>query len=291
MTAIFSPVVSSAIVAVAFLVGCSRPLPSDGKLYISDFDHGPEYRTWRPADIFQEPGSLSLATAVEHDNVQEITRLVATGIDIDAEGKDQVTPLSWAFLRRKKAAFAKLLELGANPNVRVINGKPLIFLASRISDDSDYLKLLLDFKADPNVEFSADKKVPFDGVIWMAKGEATRRNTELLIAGGANLNHRSRIGNTPAMRAVAQYELEVAYLILSAGADLDPVNENGDNIVYTVISHEFKHPEAKRWSEQVLDLLRKKGADFSAAEKRLAILDPKRFRRWKEEQAARTDPK
>ncbi|MBL9084024.1 MAG: hypothetical protein JNK76_19560 [Planctomycetales bacterium] len=256
-------------------------------MYINDFDHGPEYRAWSPAEIFQEPGSLALATAVENDDVDEITRLAATGIDVNAEGKDQLTQLSWAFLRRKRAAFAKLLESGANPNVGVMNGTPLVFLASRISDDSDYLRLLLQFHADPNAEFSQDKLVPFDGVIWMAQGEASRRNTELLIDGGANLNHRGLIGNTPAMRAVVQYELEVAHMILAAGADLAPTNENGHDIVYAVISRDFDHPEAKRWCERILSLLREKGADFAPAEKRLAILDPKRFRRWQDEEAER----
>lgn len=291
MTAMISPVVSTVFVVVAFLVGCSRQLPSDGKLYISDFDHGPEYRTWRPADIFQEPGSQSLATAVEHDDVQEITRLVATGIDVDAEGKDQVTPLSWAFLRRKKAAFAKLLELGANPNVRVINGKPLIFLASRISDDSDFLKLLLEFKADPDAEFGQEKLVPFDGVIRMAQGPAVHRNTELLIEAGADLNHVDSDGYTPAMRAVVLLKLEIAYMLAAAGADLAPLSENGADFVYCVISRDFEHPEAKRWAGKILSLLREKGADFSSAEKRLAALDPERFRRWQEEEATRIGSK
>ncbi len=56
-------------------------------------------------------------------------QLIADGVDVNAKGKDNVTPLFWAFFDNKLPRFKKLLEHGADPNVLLTSnlGHPRIF--------------------------------------------------------------------------------------------------------------------------------------------------------------------
>jgi ankyrin repeat protein len=60
-----------------------------------------------------------LCKAIEENDVGEIDRLVAAGADVNAKGKENMTPLLWAFPDDKPERFKKLLELGADPNARL----------------------------------------------------------------------------------------------------------------------------------------------------------------------------
>jgi hypothetical protein len=72
---------------------------------------------WKAEDYFDDPQVIALCKAIEASNLVEIDRLVAAGANVNAQGKDKMTPLLWAYPDSNLQRFKRLLELGADPNV------------------------------------------------------------------------------------------------------------------------------------------------------------------------------
>ena len=121
---------------------------------------------WKAEDYFQDPQVISLCKAIETDNIAEMERLIAAGADVNAIGKDGMTPLLWAFPEEKPERCECLLHHGANPNVFIesdfgvgtrpfhpVPGGPFFFVdrgchegqsmmhLAAASPDMDYLRL------------------------------------------------------------------------------------------------------------------------------------------------------
>ena len=74
---------------------------------------------WKAEDYFTDPKVIALCHAIEASDLAEMERLVKAGADVNAQGKDKMTPLMWAFPDNQLPRFKWLLEHGANPNVVV----------------------------------------------------------------------------------------------------------------------------------------------------------------------------
>lgn len=72
---------------------------------------------------FADPQVGALAAAAARGNVAEIDRLVQAGADVNATGKDNVTPLAIALAKRNLAGVTRLLALGADPNHVLVRDK------------------------------------------------------------------------------------------------------------------------------------------------------------------------
>ena len=77
---------------------------------------------WTAEDYFTDPQVIALCHAIEANDLVEMERLVKAGADVNAQGKDKMTPLLWAFPDNHLPRFKWLLEHGANPNV-VVEGE------------------------------------------------------------------------------------------------------------------------------------------------------------------------
>ena len=94
------------------LTGCGPVSQLTGSTFHQKF-------RWQAKDYFEDPQVIALCHAIEADDLAEIDRLVAAGANLNAKGKDNMTPLLWAFPDRKLKRFTRLLELGADPNVAI----------------------------------------------------------------------------------------------------------------------------------------------------------------------------
>jgi ankyrin repeat protein len=264
------------------LISCSDSHPPRNRsLDIVDFPPLPHPPTYRPADFFSDPQAIELVTAVQRADLATIDELVAAGADVDVTGKDGANPLTWALLKQKKTAFKWLLGKGANPNHLVMGGVPLVDIAARNGEDSEWLELLLKYKADPNVAYGRDRHMALNSGIYYATGEGQKRNLELLIHAGADLNHLDDFGSTPMLIAMAHNRYDMACRLLEAGADYRIKDKRERDLAYYVITSKFQPgTEGWPWREKLIDILAEKNADFGPSEAKVAAEWPEAFERW-----------
>jgi hypothetical protein len=73
---------------------------------------------WKSRDFFSDKGVIALCNAIEKKDLAEIDRLVKSGVNVNAKGRGNMTPLLWAFPMGEEV-FKQMLELGADPNVKL----------------------------------------------------------------------------------------------------------------------------------------------------------------------------
>lgn len=85
---------------------------------------------------------------------------------------------------------------------------------------------------------------------------------------------------------------DLAYQLLQAGTDFRLKDMHGYDLVYRVVSSDFRPgTEGWPWREKLIDFLVEKRADFSAVEKLLAVRDPKKLDIWNKHMAERAKAK
>ncbi|MGH8398890.1 MAG: ankyrin repeat domain-containing protein [Gammaproteobacteria bacterium] len=225
-------------------------------------------------DYFTDPQSRALVTAAVDGNTKEIERLVASGVNVNARGKDGVTSLIWAIYHLKKAGYQALLEHGADPNMQVQNGTligdSVMETAARMQDSS-YLKLALQHRGNPNL---VNKSSYYDYNPLISAIMADRKtNVDLLIQAGADINATvdGFSGQTPLDFAVGEQNYEIAYRLLQAGANYritDPYQAaagKGSNPIVWGLEHGDLDPASDRykWREKVIQFLNAHGVVVS----------------------------
>lgn len=80
---------------------------------------------WKAEVYFDDVKVISLCRAIEANDLAEMERLIKNGVDVNAKGRANVTPLLWAFPDEKMERFELLLKYGADPNV-TIAGRPTL---------------------------------------------------------------------------------------------------------------------------------------------------------------------
>ncbi|MBX3423726.1 MAG: ankyrin repeat domain-containing protein [Pirellulaceae bacterium] len=202
---------------------------------------------WKAEDFFDDPLVIQLCQAIESNDVAEIDRLVAAGADVNALGKDNMTPLMWAYPENKIDRFKRLLEHGADPNVyfesdlssrgAFLKGETVTHLAAGTRFEG-YFDAVFDHKGDPNLRdqsalgqgdtpiFTAIQSSPIDLIDRIRK----------LIERGADINCKSN-GSTPVMEAVSWGQFVVALELLKMGADptIYPSDTSNKRLVHSVV--------------------------------------------------------
>lgn len=117
---------------------------------------GEKNRMLAPSEYFTDPDVIALAKAGKRNDVAEIDRLIAKGVNINAKGKGDFTPLFFAFFEGFEDAFSAMLKHGADPNVveTIITKSCVTARAAAIEDNSEWLKLVLEHGGDPDVVVS-----------------------------------------------------------------------------------------------------------------------------------------
>ena len=123
------PLLALAVVLFpAMLNGCARVT-------------GPPHQRlkWKAEDFFKDAGVVSLCKAIEAKDLREIDRLVKSGVNVNAKGRGNMTPLLWAFPMGEEV-FKRILDLGADPNVvfsenfLLLKNKSVVFASVELAD-------------------------------------------------------------------------------------------------------------------------------------------------------------
>jgi uncharacterized protein len=74
---------------------------------------------WKAEDYFDDPQVIALCHAIQANDLKEMDRLIAAGVDVNAKGKGNMTPLLWAYPDNKLERFSLLLKHGADPDIKI----------------------------------------------------------------------------------------------------------------------------------------------------------------------------
>lgn len=150
-----------------------------------------------PEKFFFTKPEQKLASAIAWGRIGTIDKLLEEGVNINCLGKDDITPLIRAVVKKEKKSFEYLLEQGANPNLQVVQGESVMSFAAMM-EDSDYLKAALEHGGNPSLVNPETGEPPIFEAIFNFRKE----NIDLLIKYEADLNFQDSVGKTPMGRAI-----------------------------------------------------------------------------------------
>jgi hypothetical protein len=247
---------------------------------------------WKAEDYFDDPQVVALCKAIEANDLEQMKRLIATGANVNATGKGNMTPLLWAFPDNKLERFQLLLEHGADPNVATESdfgthgamrkGDSVNHMACATAFPG-YFEAVFDHGGDPNLirngPISGDSPL-FSVIIGSAADKQAK--VRLLIDRGVDLNHMNGAWKTPAMQAVswgAQYQL--ALMLLQAGADHTiHVPKSNSRLIHQLVGEETRRkshwtPQQKVNFDKLVAWLEDRGESLEEARR-----DNERWKSW-----------
>ncbi len=181
--------------------------------------------------MFTDAKVRALASAAADGDIDEIDALVAGGVDVNARGTRNATPLFWSM--KSLAGYQKLLALGADANVVFDDGGSVIHWAMKFDDDA-FIESALRHGGDANLVGGMLKNRP----IFKLNGSASK--LDILLKYGADINGRTQmigpasgkvIGNTALIEAAGSNDFKTVQLLLDKGADPSLDSNNGVSFI------------------------------------------------------------
>lgn len=188
-----------------------------------------------PGNYFDDPQVIKLCEAVMDGDLATIEKLVESGVELNARGRDGMTPLLFSLVGLNKTGLERLLTHGANPNLQTKNKDSFMRYAARASD-SAYLKMGLENGGDPNLRGKMDRTLLFE--VAMENNDTVKNNLQLLLDRGADIDAVDKSQETAAMAAAGINQYVPALYLLEQGSDYShedrwgytishPISENG----------------------------------------------------------------
>jgi len=183
---------------------------------------------------YQLPKLASLMNAAGLWNVNEIRKLLADGVDVNARDSFGHTPLMYAVAdpRNKYAEFYR--RAGWQPDIESIRTLLAAGADPNATDRSDLTVLMLAEDSTLEPLFAGGANVNLrnkngDTALMYAARKCDNRAIEMEIAHGAEVNISNNLGWTPLMFAAERGCLTAIRLLLRAGADSTAKNLSGQN--------------------------------------------------------------
>lgn len=183
----------------------------------------------------------------------ELIRLhYVPGMNINESDVFGNTPLHWAVLRKDLQEVRKLLEQGADPDIKNRKNYSVLHYAI-MQKNFDLVQILLDGGADSNLKDESDSTP-----LHLAFIQNNIQMGRLLISYGADSNSADQWNQTPLFRAILQNKWEFLKLLLESGADPNVQNNGGDTVL---------HWAAKGSNIDIINTLIDFGADVNRGDK------------------------
>lgn len=218
----------------------------------------------RAEEFFGSTTQVAVAEAAANGRIDALDRLVASGADLNAIGRDGMTAAYWAVIHRSREGLHYLLQHGADPNVIYTHDGTAATSAAAMLEDSWFLQEVLSHRGDINIRNPVNGRTPLFESVYRDRDD----NVRLLIAMGANMNTLDSEGGTPLVTAAANQRYQLVYAMLTAGADPTMATTWGAKsglggvTMLTVMRHTAVPTGSQyQWREKVSTLLRAKGLD------------------------------
>lgn len=213
-----------------------------------------------PANQYFKDIYLDLANLVVEGDIEQIKRFVSIrNLDLNLPGQKGYTMLAWSVLIEKTSVIRLLIDLGANPNQIIDDGKNKfnILLLPIISKNNAIFKILLENGTSPNAKYNFEPAI--HRLILQQRWDEMR----YLLDKGADINILTGVNETPVLlcATINQFE-QVAYL-MNRGADHTIKSVSGGSVALEVQEFQFDtNSENGKWRNKVKIMLEEKGVIF-----------------------------
>ncbi|HEY8380280.1 MAG TPA: ankyrin repeat domain-containing protein [Nannocystis sp.] len=176
------------------------------------------------ADAARRQAEWALQQAAEAGRVDEVRRLLAEGVRVDARNPGMPglpTPLLAASFEGHAAVVEELLARGADVSARNVQGRTALHLAA----DQGHA-LIVAMLSEAGAPLDA---IDFQGqtALHLAAWQDHRDSVRVLLSAGARMSVRDRCGDTALALAATEPVPEVVRMLCRAGADVEAVNHYG----------------------------------------------------------------
>jgi ankyrin repeat protein len=216
----------------------------------------------RKADVnaAQVDGTTALHWAVERDDIELADLLIRAGARVDARTREGVMPLQLAAVNGSAQMLDRLLKAGADPNAPLTAASDTAVMMAARTGKPDAIRVLVEGGANVNAKESWGGTT---ALMW-AVSEGHALAAQALIAAGADVNARSNyvaaangrgfegrtpVANraepkteefasgwlTPLTLAAREGDVELARILLDAGADVNTVAGDGKTALAVAI--------------------------------------------------------
>lgn len=185
-------------------------------------------------NVYRNTPAWYLALAVEDERTSAIEKIVKSNPELlnYQDPKYGETLLLWAVGMEKYNSAEMLLKCGADPNIATTDeGETPLLRASGYSwidteykKDPKYVKLLLSYGADPNKSYIGKKhdSIEYGTTPLINSIGCSIEKTKALVEGGADINLKTKSGNTAAIEALMHVgptsmfqEMQYAYYLIA----------------------------------------------------------------------------
>lgn len=260
------------------------------------FQKNKEDLTIKDIEIFENTPAWELARAVKHQKLGKIEKIVSRdkGLLSYEESKFNMTLLMWSIFNGRYKSAEELLRLGADPNItsKKRGGTALFFALNE--EDIKYTKLLLNYKADPNVTYCIPDKgngetdvteCGTSALMYSIRSTFIEKSNidkvKLLVSRGANINYKTKLGTTAAINALLYKDIESAYyLIVEKKANIKECYHSDillpglkDELYYPVdLLLDWIYPlnsKEYKMKEAIVEEFKRQGVDYNARKKEI----------------------
>jgi ankyrin repeat protein len=207
-------------------------------------------------EAFPDPQAAALVEAAERGDLEQLDAAIRSGANVNAVGKQGVTPLIWVLGTRNKQATERLLQAGANPNHKGFGGadESAMSLAAG-GNDPALLELLLKHRGDPNIIGPRNRPV-----LHIAALGDRRENMQVLLKYGADINIHTQDRRTAGDVAAAMGNFDQVAYLLEQGLSYDL-----KGLAQSVeIRQVPRASEQYQWKLKVIEMLKSRGVKFPA---------------------------
>lgn len=207
-------------------------------------------------DAFSDERVARLVTAGDNEDFKGMDTAIHDGADVNAVGKDGISPLMWLLTNRHLKSAERLLQAGANPNYKEPKDNYSAIAVAAGGSYPEMLELLLKYGGDPNARGLEHN----DPLLIIAVMHFRDANIDLLLKYGADINIHRADGDTAANVAVGLGRFDLAAKFLERGLTHNLLNLAKD----AEISQVRPNSEAQRWKDKVIEMLKERGIKFPA---------------------------
>ncbi|MCX4191488.1 ankyrin repeat domain-containing protein [Methylophaga sp. OBS1] len=207
-------------------------------------------------EVFSPEVSRFVDAVIDND-YQRADKLLKAGVDINAVGKEGITPLFWLISEEHAndlTAIEFMLKNGADPNYQDPEREVSAMWLASGGNKPEFLKLLIRYGGDVNQIGRRD-----ESMLMVASGQGRLENIQILLDNGADMTWSNRFGETAASMCLTPGRFDLTVFFLEQGFDGDL------QTLAAYVEGAMANAEMQPYKEKAIDILREKGAEFPAS--------------------------